>query len=112
MRCGRCRASGADITHVRACYEIRPTTEVPVRTDVSRPVERIVLKPTTAGSRSTVGGDDHDEWWAADLRAASSLGMDVIGMDADGRSAWMRSVEDEYGIKVLSFELPPPSFED
>lgn len=101
-----------DIAHVRACYETRSTAEVPVRADIPRPIERIVLEPSAAGSRSTVGGDDHDEWWAADLRAASSLGMDVIGMDADGRSAWMRSVEDEYGIEALSFELPPPSFED
>jgi hypothetical protein len=112
MRCGRCKALEVDIAHVRACYDPRIAPEPPVQADPPRPVERIVLEAPAVPARSTIGGDDHEEWWVADLQAASSLEMDVIGMDADGRSAWMRSVEDEYGADLLNFEMPPSSSYD
>lgn len=50
--------------------------------------------------------DDREDPWAEDRRSAAAMGLDVTGMDADGRSAWMRAVEDEDGLEGLYFSMP------
>ena len=50
--------------------------------------------------------DESDSMSSADQRTAARLGLDVMGMDADGRSAWMRAIEEEDGLEGLYFAGP------
>lgn len=119
MRCGRCKASGVDVAHVRVCYSgpvpgpaPDPATAAPLPVEVSsrRPVVA-VHAVVEAGDDwaepfSDDLEDDRKDPWAEDLRSAAAMGLDVTGMDADGRSAWMRAVEDEDGLEGLFFSMP------
>lgn len=103
MRCGRCKATDVDVPHVRACYSGHvpvPTPAVAAPRPKKIPSHRAAV---TADAKMEVDedwadlfGDDSEEErndpWAEDRRSAAAMGLDVMGMDADGRSAWMRAV--------------------
>lgn len=110
MRCGRCKASGVDVAHVRSCYS---SASPSAPTVVARPVARTARRSPTVGAvdaGTEIDDDlvdpDVDDPWAEDQRSAAALGLDVTGMDADGRSAWMRAVEEEDGLEGLYFSMP------
>ena len=110
MRCGRCKASGVDVAHVRSCYS---SASPPATTVVDPPVVRAVPRPPTIGAVDAGAEIDDDledpvvdDPWAEDQRSAAALGLDITGMDADGRSAWMRAVEEEDGVEGLYFSMP------
>jgi hypothetical protein len=107
MKCGRCKSTGVDTDHVRACYGTPQADPV----EVTQPASNGPQAPPEAINsgferQQTSPGRGHQ------TEVRPSLFVDVddhatsyyrSGMDADGMTPRLRQLEDEYGYDGMLY---------
>ena len=107
MKCGKCKTTGVDTDHVRACYALQPVGPVEETESASEapqaPPEPMV--PVRRRQHTDPGRGRQTEGRAGlfvdlDDHALSYFGT---GMDADGMTPGLRQLEDEYGYEGMLY---------
>lgn len=118
MPCSRCVSTVESVWHVCTCGKVAESAVVAPTSirEIASSLAVADVNEVEEEEEDVPGGWNNpfedesdaqpDDLWFENRRSAAAIGLDVLGMDADGRSAWMRTVEDDDGLEGLYFSMP------
>lgn len=122
MLCGRCKRVDVDVQHVRACYSGAPVGPEPAS---PRPAPGDLTDPDGEDEyplddeqppRGPATRLHRDDGWPGLEPAGDSWEWDSMrqgsGMDADGMTPRLRSLEDEYGFEGMLYMWKDSTYDD
>jgi len=110
MICGRCKAVGVAVEHVRACYRTPSAqADTPARVPAPTADEKVVSRPDQGPSRGHRRRENPWTWQpvVGPVESAIERGGDPDGfggeMDADGGTPRLRALESEFGFEAMLY---------